>query len=66
MDQFNAVYANIGIIDNGKFGSAVFNGDYMFSQQGSGNYQDFNAEDPFNESNTFKPNYCVNFNTGEM
>lgn len=33
-DAFEAVYAKIGIIANGLIGSAVFNGDFMFSQQG--------------------------------
>lgn len=33
-DKFDAIYAKIGIIANGLIGSAVFNGDFMFSQQG--------------------------------
>lgn len=33
-DSFEAVYAKIGIIANGLIGSAVFNGDYMFSMIG--------------------------------
>lgn len=35
LEKFDAVYANIGIINNGKFGSAVFSGNYMFSQYGT-------------------------------
>lgn len=37
-DAFEAVYAKIGIIANGLIGSAVFNGDYMFSQTGIQGY----------------------------
>ena len=33
-EQFQALHAQIGIIENGLIGSAVFNGDYMFSQWG--------------------------------
>lgn len=32
--NFDAIFAKIGIIANGLIGSAVFNGDWMFSQQG--------------------------------
>lgn len=70
---FDAVFAKIGIIANGLIGSAVFNGDYMFSQQGTttidgtttGNYEDFNPEDPFGDGNSFYPNICFNFKTGD-
>ena len=68
-DGFNAIFAKIGIIANGLIGSAVFNGDWMFSQQGldanntfSQDYQNFNG-DPLN--GTFRPNFAVNFRTGQ-
>lgn len=68
-DGFNAIFAKIGIIDNGLIGSAVFNGDWMFSQQGldsnntfSQNYQNFDG-DPINGA--FRPNFAVNFKTGQ-
>lgn len=32
--MFDAIYTKVGIVSNGLIGSAVFNGDYMFSQQG--------------------------------
>lgn len=71
-DAFEAIYAKIGIIANGLIGSAVFNGDFMFSQQGinaSGgvttSYENFNASDPFNSNNSFRPNICINYKTGE-
>lgn len=63
-EAFEAVYAKIGIIANGLIGSAVFNSDYMFSQQGideSGTattaYEDFGTE-------AFTPNIELNFKTG--
>ena len=34
LEAFEAIYAKVGIIANGLIGSAVFNGNYMFSQQG--------------------------------
>lgn len=74
MDFFESIFVKIGIIANGLIGSAVFNGVYMFSQQGTtsltGNeittdYQNFNPNDPFGENNSFYPNICFNFSTGE-
>lgn len=59
LEAFEAIYAKVGIIANGLIGSAVFNSDYMFSQQGikytedndgnissqiSSNYEDFIPE----------------------
>ena len=71
-DGFNAIFAKVGIIANGLIGSAVFNGDWMFSQQGintggtlSTDYQNFNASDPYNASNAFRPNIAFNFKTGQ-
>lgn len=71
-DAFEAIYAKIGIIANGLIGSAVFNGDFMFSQQGinssegiSTDYDNFNPSNPFNSSNSFRPNVCINYRTGE-
>lgn len=69
MESYEAIYTKIGIIANGLIGSAVFNGDYMFSQQGggtTGNFEDFNSSDPMNSSNEFIPNVCINFKTGEV
>lgn len=72
-ESFESIHAKIGIIDNGTIGSAVYSGDYMFSQQGvddsgdiSLNYQNFDSSDPFNIYNSFTPNICINFKTGEM
>lgn len=80
-ESFQAMYASIGIIENGLIGSAVYNGDFMFSQQGvdnSGNYSEdysnFNPNDPYGstfkpnnpDGSTFHPNICINFKTGDM
>lgn len=70
-DAFEAVYAKIGIIANGLIGSAVFNGDYMFSQQGinpsasnasTSHYELFDEDHIYNGS--FTPNIMFNFRTG--
>lgn len=73
LESFEALYTKVGIIANGLIGSAVFNGDYMFSQQGinasggaSSNYEKFNKNDPYNTSNEFRPSFCVNLRTGQV
>lgn len=69
-DAFEAIYAKIGIIANGLIGSVVFNGDYMFSQNGitpggidSTSYELFDPTDP--SGGVFIPNICLNFKKGE-
>ena len=53
-ESFEALYTNIGIIENGMIGSAVYNNEFMFSQQGidrSGaitNYAAESAKPPIN------------------
>lgn len=56
LEGFEALYTKVGIIANGLIGSVVFNGDYVFSQQGidvSGNvstkYQNFNKDNTSGE-----------------
>lgn len=70
-DFYEAVFAKIGIIANGLIGSAVFNGDYMFSQQGINpsasdastiQYQLFDEDHIYDGS--FTPNIMFNFKTG--
>lgn len=70
-DAFDAIYAKIGIIANGLVGSAVFNGDYMFSQQGinpsssnatTNDYENFDKDHIYD--GTFTPNIMFNFATG--
>ena len=46
-ESFEALYTNIGIIENGMIGSAVYNNEFMFSQQGidrDGNYTNYAEE----------------------
>lgn len=71
--SYDAIYANIAIVENGLIGSAVFNNEYMFSQQGinpaggtTTAYQNFNHSDPYNANNAFRPNWCVNLATGQQ
>ena len=47
-EQFDALYAKLAIVPNGLIGSAVFNGDYMFSQIGI-EYKNGNAS-PSNDT----------------
>ena len=74
MSTFNAIYTDILLANNAKVGQAVFNGDYMFSQEGinpqgggKGKYENFNLEGlPYTDSSIFDPNWCVNLVTGEQ
>lgn len=60
MEKFEAIYTKLLIANNGTIGSFVFNGDYMFSQQGVDylynevdNYEDFgNDSIPFKFTDT--------------
>lgn len=60
MERFEAIYTKLLIANNGTIGSFVFNGDYMFSQQGVDylynevdNYEDFgNDSIPFKFTDT--------------
>lgn len=73
-DSYDAVFARIGIVANGLIGSAVFNGDYVFSQQGinpsassssdvnTTQYQLFDKD--FIYDGSFTPNIMFNFRTG--
>lgn len=38
LEQFEAIYTKILIADNGTLGKFVFNGDYMFSQEGTNSF----------------------------
>lgn len=65
-EGYEAIYTKIGIIANGLIGSAVFNGNYMFSQQGvDANGVKTTAYENFGTDN-FTPNYQVNFATGDV
>lgn len=71
MEKFEAIYTKLLIADNGTLGKFVFNGNYMFSQQGvdsSGSstnaYENFNPSSP--DSGSFSPNFYINGETGKM
>ena len=65
-EGYEAIYTKIGIIANGLIGSAVFNGNYMFSQQGvDANGVMTTAYENFGTDN-FTPNYQVNFATSDV
>lgn len=71
MEKFEAVYTKLLIADNGTLGKFVFNGNYMFSQQGkdgSGNsssdYENFNPDRP--DSGNFQPNLYIDGLTGKI
>lgn len=81
MEHFEALFAEVGVIANGLIGSAVFNGDYMFSQQGldhdgnfSTHYEGFlthyssgaTLTNPWDSNAAFTPNMCINFKTGQV
>jgi hypothetical protein len=69
MESFEAFFTKVGIIGNGLIGSAVFNDQYMFSQQGvdssgisSSRYEEFDKDNPTGGS--FIPNFLFDFSTG--
>lgn len=75
LTNYDAIFAKVGIIANGLIGSAVFNGDWMFSQYGinyngvqNSNYEEFNPSwitlTKLSSSVTFIPKYAVNLKTG--
>lgn len=74
-DMFKWLMSEVAFINFGKLASAVFYGQYMFSQYGinaAGNpietadgYKDFNASDPMNKSNSFRPNILLDLLRGK-
>lgn len=71
MEQYDAIYTKLLIADGGTLGSFVFNGDYMFSQQGitssgasTDAYENFNPSNP--DGGSFSPNFYVNGKTGKL
>ena len=65
MEFYEAIYSKVGIIANGLIGSVVFNGDYMFSQQGldengnfSNSYENFGITTN-NETVANDPNFSL-------
>lgn len=71
-ENFEVMFVKILFAAFAKLGEAIFNGNFMFSQNGkvngadSNNYQLFSPSDPDNEGNAsrFAPNLYLNFLTG--
>lgn len=72
LKNFEAIYTDLLIAPNSLVGGAVFNNNLMFSQRGknasggdSSEYHLINTSDPMNTSNSFRPNFLLDFETGE-
>lgn len=82
LEHFSAIYASLAIVRNGLIGSAVFNNEWMFSQQGHYN-NDLTSLISYNEAITadlldpdkfynesypkyWSPNFAVNLKTGDL
>lgn len=52
IEQFDALYAKLGIIANGLVGEVAFNGNYMFSLDGKLNGKDSTSYETFDGKNT--------------
>lgn len=72
LKNFEAIYTDLLIAPNSLVGGAVFNNNLMFSQRGknasggdSSEYHLINTSDPMNTSNSFKPNFLLDFENGE-
>lgn len=67
-ENYEAIYTDLLIAPNSLIGGAVFNNNLMFSQRGktssgadSSQYQNINTSDPMNTSNSFRPNFLLDF-----
>ena len=72
LENYEAIYTDLLIAPNSLVGGAVFNNNLMFSQRGktssgadSSQYQNINISDPMNTSNSFRPNFLLDFENGE-
>lgn len=72
LENYEAIYTDLLIAPNSLVGGAVFNNNLMFSQRGktssgadSSQYQNINTSDPMNTSNSFRPNFLLDFENGE-
>ena len=66
MESFEAIYADVGVFKQALVGSAVFHGDYVYSQQGINgtNYTESKVSDVDGKPSDFTPNILFNFKTG--
>lgn len=73
LENYEAIYTDLLIAPNSLVGGAVFNNNLMFSQRGknasggdSSEYHLINTSDPMNTSNSFRPNFLLDFENGEV
>lgn len=73
LENYEAIYTDLLIAPNSLVGGAVFNNNLMFSQRGknasgsdSSEYHLINTSDPMNASNSFRPNFLLDFENGEV
>lgn len=73
LEGYEAIYTDLLIAPNSLVGGAVFNNNLMFSQRGknasggdSSEYHLINTSDPMNTSNSFRPNFLLDFENGEV
>ena len=66
MDSFEAVYADVGVFKQALVGSAVFHGDYVYSQKGINgtDYTESKVSEADGKPTDFTPNILFNFKTG--
>lgn len=72
LENYEAIYTDLLIAPNSLVGGAVFNNNLMFSQRGkdasggdTADYPSINTDDPMNTSNSFRPNFLLDFKKGE-
>lgn len=72
LENYEAIYTDLLIAPNSLVGGSVFNNNLMFSQRGknasggdSSEYHLINTSDPMNTSNSFRPNFLLDFENGE-
>lgn len=72
LENYEAIYTDLLIAPNSLVGGAVFNNNLMFSQRGknasggdSSEYHLIDTSDPMNTSNSFRPNFLLDFENGE-
>lgn len=72
LEGYEAIYTDLLIAPNSLVGGAVFNNNLMFSQRGknasggdSSEYHLINTSNPMNTSNSFRPNFLLDFANGE-
>ena len=70
MEDYEAIYAKLGIIAKGSIGELYFNDAFVYSHYGnngsSNHYEDFNPSGDDAMSSSWKPCFAINCETGEV